>query len=260
MEKNRKEEDVIIEAEVVPQRLSIPELARRLEAGIINPATRSKRELRGCALYFKSLKYENDEIAVILNITIRSVERYIKKIKDENASLLGLSFQKKLMTDIMKGWTARDQRLLRLSYAPDISSDKRAKILFMRHKVDMNIMALLEKLGYLRRGVDLPEDTDSYKGMGYLGGVYEFFTDEQKKLIHKATDMDYSTYTSDPKYGARVTELIKKFVEENKNRLKNSYDQQRKNLLKEKYVNTCVSDIYSNVVIKKPTETTALTT
>lgn len=256
--KNEKaqEENVVVEAEVVPQKLSIPELARQLEEGAINPATRSKRELRGVALYFRSLKYETDDIATILKITRRSVERYIKKIKQENNSLIGLSFQKKLMTDMMKRWWSRDNRLLRLSYAPDMPSHKKASILFMRHKIDMNMVALFERLGYLIKYADGSEAADFRNKMDYFKGVFSQFTDEQHKLLSKNTEVGYEEYMGNPKYHENYKKMMTKFLEENKKRLKESYDKDPLRLLDDKTITTCVADICNNIIFKKPTEMT----
>jgi len=268
MEKDRKDQmkqgDVIAEAEVVSQRLSIPELAGQLESGHINPATLSKKVLRGCALFFKSMKYENEDIAAILHITVRSVERYLKRIKEENALVLGPDFQKNLVSKIMTSWRARGQRLLRLSYAKDMSSYEMARVISMCHQIDMSEVVLLERLGYLGRergAADIYEavETKKQEQLNRYGDMMGRLTKAQRKQVSVFIDKEHEeSEMRDEAFRDNLSKMIKCFDEENTKRYGGIDDQVFDNGRPEtdKPITTCTTSIYTDACIKKPTETT----
>jgi len=151
VEKKDEGKEGSVSPEVVCPAKTIAELATQLENGVINATFLSDRARRGCALFFKSLRYENADIAVMLDVGIRQVQHYLRKSKEEIALALGPDFQKTILEKIMKRWDARIQRMIRLSHAKDLSNYEKARIIGMCHQIDMDNMALLEKYGYLNR-------------------------------------------------------------------------------------------------------------
>lgn len=98
-EKEQGSSEIVNQQEAALPKMLIEEIANKLEVGLISPGTLDKETLAKCALFFKSRRYSEDEIACFLDVTVRTVERYIKKIKMENALRLGENFQKNLISD-----------------------------------------------------------------------------------------------------------------------------------------------------------------
>jgi DNA-binding transcriptional regulator LsrR (DeoR family) len=72
---------------------SIFELAKQLEDKSINPSDMRKGDLKKCADLFKSRGYSNTDIAEILEVDEKTVQRYIKDQREENALAISSNFQ-----------------------------------------------------------------------------------------------------------------------------------------------------------------------
>jgi len=133
------------------EELSIPELAHQIENHKIDPKIFDKVVLRKCAIFFKRRRYLNEDIAEILGVCGRTVDRYLQKIKAENSLNLGINFQQELLGETLNNLKLRYQRLLRLSYSDNLSDYEKARTILLCHQVEMNGIAFLIQLGYLSR-------------------------------------------------------------------------------------------------------------
>jgi len=132
-------------------KLSIPELARKMENQLLDPRTLDRRILQKCSIFFKSRGYSNEQISEILKVSIRTTERYLKNIREENSLKIGSNFQQELLGGVLNNLKLRYQRLLRLSYSWDLSDYEKARIVLMCQQVEMDGVALLTQLGYLSK-------------------------------------------------------------------------------------------------------------
>lgn len=258
-----------VEVEIMPRKIKIPELARQLEDGIISSTSLSDRGKRGCVLFFKSIKYQPEDIATILNVSVRQIQRYCKKNKEEVASILDPHFQKSLMVKIMNRWNARLQRLIRLSYAKDLSSYERARIISMCHQIDVDSVAILDRYGYVSREQtknDMVEEASSRQ----LAQMHRFedrlrpLTKSQQAKVWKfigSASSEEILGDDRKEFDSKLNKMINDFIEENERT--ESLDEfykfkaERQSHLVENVVTNCAADIYVNIAFKKATETTS---
>jgi len=135
--------------EAVSKKLSIKEVAHQLEAQKISPDTLDKETKMKCVLFFVTRGYSNDEIAEILGVSIRTVQRYQEEIHTENVLVLDDQFQRRIAADFYSNWKSNRQRLLRISYSGTLSDMETARVIYMLHQLDVSNIAVLERLGYL---------------------------------------------------------------------------------------------------------------
>ncbi len=143
--------ETVVSAEPVRPKISIAQVTAKLEAGEINPATLDKKTITQCIVYFISRGYSAEEIGPILNVSSRTIYRRMKKARSENSIKFGIEFQKDFVQDFMNSTNAQYRRMLRLSYSDDLTDYEKAKMIFILNKLELDRMALLEKLGYLSR-------------------------------------------------------------------------------------------------------------
>jgi len=134
-------------------RNSIFELAKQLENKSINPSDARKGDLKKCADLFKSRGYSNADIAEILDVDEKTVQRYIKDQREENALAISSDFQKQMVGEVVRDWHKQYYRLLRLSYSEGMTANEVMKAIYLAHQVEKDGIELLERLGYLSKSV-----------------------------------------------------------------------------------------------------------
>lgn len=156
-EDNIEVKELVVKEAVEPLNMSVPELARQLEKRTIMPEGIRKAIRLECAWYLKSWGRSNAELGRLLALNVKMIQRYIAKKKKGISLKDDPGFQRELMSDIVYGWRARRQRLLRLSYADDISLAEELKILYLQHQIDKDMVEMLERVGYLSREFGLED-------------------------------------------------------------------------------------------------------
>jgi len=151
LEQKNGAEEAIVCAEAVCPKMTIAELAKKIEAGVIDSKTLGKKTIRQLTVYYKNRGYSIEEINECLKVSFRTILRYIKKARSESAIEFGIDFQKNFIQDFMNNTNAHYQSILRLLHGDDLTSYEKSK----RHsdliKMDLARMAFLEKLGYLSK-------------------------------------------------------------------------------------------------------------
>lgn len=147
----KKEEASLQEGAININDLSISELARQLEKGQIEPKVLDKALLEKCAMLFYSRGYKSEDIAEILKVCSRTVERYLENVREDNCLEVGAHFQQKFLGEALNSIKSYRQRLLRLSYSYELSDYEKARTIFMCLQVDMNGISILRDLGYLSK-------------------------------------------------------------------------------------------------------------
>lgn len=128
--------------------MSISELIRQLKEGAINPKTLDRMK------YIKSLMdhgCKNVEIAELFEVSLRTIERDMVKIKKINALKLGPDFQKEVLGEIADNEKSRYQKLLQLLNSKDLPVQQQVKISSLLHKMDVDKVVYLEKGGYVSK-------------------------------------------------------------------------------------------------------------
>lgn len=138
------------------KKASIFDFAKQLENKTTSPASLSKQILKKCAELFKSRGYSNIDIGQILEVDEKTIQRYIKDQREENALIIGANFQRQLVGEVVRTWRSQYYRLLRLSYSEDLTSNEVMKSIYLAHQVQKDGIELLERLGYLSKatGID----------------------------------------------------------------------------------------------------------
>ncbi|MCK9573474.1 MAG: hypothetical protein M0R20_03620 [Candidatus Omnitrophica bacterium] len=140
--------------------LAIPELAQYIENKKIDPKALDKIVLEKLAIYYKSRRaYKTEDIAELLQVCSRTIERYIANVRSTNSLAIGVNFQNELIEEILNNLRLRYQRLWRLSYSDNLSDFEKARVIFMCDQIEINEVMLLSRLGYLSReqGLDAIE-------------------------------------------------------------------------------------------------------
>ncbi len=155
-----KKENCLEESSSDISDLSIPELARLIENQTVNSKMLDKTVLEKLAVHYKSRRgYKKEDIAEILQVCSRTVERYIANVRVENSLKIGANFQNELLGEMLSNSRLRYQRLWRLSYSDNLSDYEKTRIIFMCDQIEMNEATLLSRLGYLSKeqGLDAIE-------------------------------------------------------------------------------------------------------
>lgn len=79
------------------EKMSIFEVVKQLEKQALSPASLNKDVLRKCADVYKGRGYSNSQIAEILEVDQKTVQRYIKQQREENSLVITEGFQKKIV-------------------------------------------------------------------------------------------------------------------------------------------------------------------
>ncbi|MDD5691631.1 MAG: hypothetical protein PHP10_00435 [Candidatus Omnitrophica bacterium] len=186
--------------------LSIPEVAQQIENRKIDPKMLDKAVLEKLAVYYKSRRgYKKEDIAEILQVCIRTVERYIANVRSENSLEIGVNFQDELLGEILSNSRLRYQRLWRLSYSDNLSDYEKARTIFMCDQIEMNTLVFLSRLGYLSReqGLDavesIKEETEE---------VEKRTTESVKKLVSSLNSQQWQGAYDVFKARTKETEVI----------------------------------------------------
>ena len=132
--------------------VSVAEIINGLEAGTLKPGQFTKTVLGECAIVMKSRGYTNLEIGQLLQVTPRTVQRYLMRAREGNSLIASVDYQKNFMNETVGNLSAQSQRLIRLSYSTEISDSDRIRAIFAACQVQQNMVAMLERLGYLGEG------------------------------------------------------------------------------------------------------------
>lgn len=139
-------------AEVKGKTADIREIVQQLESRSVSPDVLDRETLKACIKFFKVIRgYSGWTIAEILHVSVRTVQRYAKKIREDNTMNLGLYWQKNLIGELLCKNRARVQRLERLLYLKDISPTNIIKITQAQDQLERNRIAVLAEGGYLSK-------------------------------------------------------------------------------------------------------------
>jgi len=194
-----------------PSKMSIFELVKQLEKKMITPESLSKNVLRKCADIYKGRGYSNTQIAEILEVDEKTVQRYIKQQREENSLTIGQDFQKNIVGEIIRNWKTQYQRLLKLSYSDDLVPNEIMKAIYFAHQVEKDGVELLERLGYLRKE-KVPEVNSGWRAI-VMVSPYEI-DPEKDRLVQKLSNEDKEEACKMINERAMLSVKINKFMKE----------------------------------------------
>jgi len=131
--------------------VSVPKLAKQLEAKSVGPDGIPELTRLECAWYLKSRGRSTSEAAVAVGLHEKKVQRYFHDKKEELRLQFGPEFQADIVSDFVYGWKAHRQRLLKLADTEDMPIHEEIKIIALLHQLDKDSIEILGKLGYLSR-------------------------------------------------------------------------------------------------------------
>ena len=143
--------------------MSTLELIERLKAKEITVAGLPKEILRRCALFMRSRGHSYSYIAEVMELSDKTIQRYVHEMREQESLKLGANFQKSIAAEFLNSWRAHSQRLLMLSYSPDLSVAEQIKTIFVLHQVEKDGIEVLERLGYLNKLTGEDEVRFAYK-------------------------------------------------------------------------------------------------
>jgi len=179
-----KEEIVSQEPAIDISNLSITELAKKVENQIIDSKVLNKELLEKCAVFYKVRRgYSNEDIAEILQVCTRTVERYIRNVRLDNSLQIGSNFQNEILGEVFNNLRLRYERLWRLSYSDQLSDYEKARVIFMCDQIEMNELLLLSRLGYLSKEQGLDAFKELKEEMEDLKRKGDELTDERLRSL-----------------------------------------------------------------------------
>lgn len=130
--------------------LHIAEVVKQLEEQTVDPKTLDKMVLQDCAVLLKNRGFSSLEIAKVLKVDERTIQRYIKIYRSKIKLELGENFQQELIAEIVNNMRLRCQRLWRLVYSGLLSASEEARTICAIHQIEMNKLSMMERLGYIQ--------------------------------------------------------------------------------------------------------------
>lgn len=180
------EHDSEIPEKVESKKISIEELAIQLEIGSVRPNGIDKKTKRDCIKYYKIKRdYTCRTIAEILNLRVRTVQRYTKRMREENTMNLDLYWQKNIIGEFLNKCKTENQRLKRLLYIEKLSPNDVMRITKAQHKIEMDCINVLEKTGYLSKAISTVDVNTS---------IVEDQAEEER--LKKSIDRAYENYNN----------------------------------------------------------------
>lgn len=130
-------------------KISIEELARRLETGQISHAEINAKAKMKCAMYLKKWGREPEYIADKLKVCKRTLIRYADKVQAEVLASLGKNHQKKLQIDFVANSMEQSRRLIELTHSRNVGPLAIAKIICLHQQYHLNLIQALQGFGAL---------------------------------------------------------------------------------------------------------------
>jgi len=173
--------------------VQISELVRGLREGNINPKALDMATKEEYVRVLSDNEYDNIEIAKLFKVTIRSIQRYIKRIKKDNALKVGLNFQKETLGEVVGLEKKLFKKLSKLLESESLSIQEKLRISSQLHKINMDKIMILEKVGYLsisqgeydlrHQPTSSMPDSRTRKAFGRKWMLYNILTPDQRRGI-----------------------------------------------------------------------------
>jgi len=233
--KQAKKVDSVIDDKVVSPKISIAELVRRLEEKSISSGALDRRTKKECLVHCVVIRgYKSRDIKEVFGVEIRDAQRYIRAIRHENSLRVDKYFQKKVVDDYYHNWQSRYQRLLRLSYSDKLSDAEMVKTIFRLEQLEINKIAVLERLGYVSREYGIAKRDEAIKDSSIDNLIIEI--NDTKKTIDENAKSIESIDKSDKEYSKAFLKMCKK---------------ERELMEYFIYVNNCYLEIKENETLKQ---------
>lgn len=134
----------------VHERRTLSDMIAGLENGTINPRKLDKGTLKEFIYNAKDM-YSSSELGHLLKMSQRNVQRYLKDVREDNALTTSIDFQRGFIWDVVNNLRSQYYRLVRISYAEDVSNYEKIRAIFAACQVQKDAIAIMEKFGYLSR-------------------------------------------------------------------------------------------------------------
>lgn len=107
-------------------------------------------------------------------------------MKERKPLKLDQSFQRRVARDFYYNGKSRYQRLLRLSYSDELKDIERAKVIYLLHKLDVDNIIVLDRLGYISQSYGIAEKEQIIKDLEMLDIVKAKIDLEQEIIATNA--------------------------------------------------------------------------
>jgi hypothetical protein len=170
------------------KKMSVQDIVKALEDKSISPEKVDKNILKQCVVVMKNWGYRNSEIGSILNVSERSIQRYVNDVRVSNSLATTIDFQKHFMAEAINNFRTQYYRLIRISHTEDITTFEKTKAIFAACQVLKDVIVILERLGYVS-----------------IENTLKIREEEEKKILEKNKTIkfisesvsDYSALTRD---------------------------------------------------------------
>jgi len=122
---------------------------QRIKDGLLDPKTLSKEGRQPYVEVLFSEEYTEMQIAEILKVSEKTIQRDIKDIRDRNSLSPDVAQAKQIIGDFFKKALLHHSRLVRLSREQDISNDNKIQAEFFAWRILKEMVTVMQSLGYL---------------------------------------------------------------------------------------------------------------
>lgn len=174
-------------------KLTIPEIAEKLEKGEISPKVLDVPRLGALVQHFRDKGYNDLKIEGILKAGKRSLQRYLERYRGDIRLELGEYFQQNEVAKAATNMERRMQRLERLLESGKLSVSEEVKVIMASEQIEKDRFAMLIATGYFnlensREEVKIAyeksvEERKLHDALGSKWAVASLFSPGQKQVL-----------------------------------------------------------------------------
>jgi len=224
---NKERRDIANSEKVV----SISEIVRQIEEGVLDPRAVGPVILQECVVYCSNKGFKPAQIKSILRIDIRMIQRYIERYRKSMKLKLGEDFQQNKIANVSNNIKLRCEKLAERICSENLPILVETQVLAVIHKMQMDELAMLEKFGYLHQSQGEEESIKAHESsvkerqereaLGYKWMLAKKLSPVQLDFIknYKLGD-DFTLPHQKEANQKRLNFIVDKFLEENEKSLR----------------------------------------
>jgi hypothetical protein len=133
----------------MPEELSILAGLQKIKDGLLDPKAISKEDRQSYVEVLLGEEYTEVQIAEILKVSDKTIQRDIKDIREKNSLSPGVTQAKQIIGDFFKKAMLHHGRLVRLSREKGTSDENKIRAEFLSWTILKEMIAAMQSLGYL---------------------------------------------------------------------------------------------------------------
>ena len=126
------------------KKMSVQDIVKALEDKSISLQEVDKNILKECVVVMKNWGYRNSEIGSLLEISDRSVQRYVNDVRESNSLSATVDFQRQFMAEAISNFRTQYYRLIRMSHSEGVTTLEKTRAIFAACQVLKDVIVMLK--------------------------------------------------------------------------------------------------------------------